>query len=174
VEVLWQDLRFAWRTLRRSPGFAIIAVLTLAIGIGANTAIFSVINTVILRPLPFPDSQRIDWVWETDENRNVRRGTASQAEFLDWRDRNRSFEELAAWRELFFTVTGNGEPEQSWGAQVSANFFRLFRVMPVLGRDFLADSNPARTMRLRTAGLSSVKPLACSAGVRLVGTMSSR
>ena len=139
MEVLWQDLRFAWRTLRRSPGFAIIAVLTLAIGIGANTAIFSVINTVILRPLPFPDSQRIDWVWETDENRNVRRGTASQAEFLDWRDRNRSFEELAAWRELFFTVTGNGEPEQSWGAQVSANFFRLFRVTPVLGRDFLAE-----------------------------------
>ena len=139
MEVLWQDLRFAWRTLRRSPGFTVIAVLTLAIGIGANAAIFSVINTVILRPLPFPDSQRIDWVWETDQNRGVRRGTASQAEFLDWRERNHSFEELAAWRELFFTVTGNGEPEQNWGAQVSGNFFRLFRVKPVLGRDFLAE-----------------------------------
>jgi putative ABC transport system permease protein len=139
VEVLWQDLRFSWRTLRRNPGFAIVAVLTLAIGIGANAAIFSVVNTVILRPLPFPESERIVWIWETDENRNVRHGTASQAEFLDWRDRNHSFEELAAWRQLFFTLTGNGEPEQNWGAQVSGNFFRLFRVTPVLGRDFLAE-----------------------------------
>lgn len=139
MEVLWQDLRFGWRMLRRSPGFAIVAVLTLAIGIGANAAIFSVINAVILRPLPFPASQRIVWIWETDENRNVRRGVASQAEFLDWRERNRSFEELAAWRELFFTLTGNGEPEQNWGAQVSGNFFRLFRVKPVLGRDFAGE-----------------------------------
>jgi putative ABC transport system permease protein len=139
LEVLWQDLRFGWRMLRRSPGFAIVAVLTLAIGIGATATIFSVINSVLLRPLPFPDSQRIVWIWETDENRNVHRGVASQAEFLDWRDRNHSFEELAAWRELFFTLTGNGEPEQNWGAQVSGNFFRLFRVKPVLGRDFLAE-----------------------------------
>lgn len=136
---LWQDLRFGWRMLRRSPGFTIVAVLTLAIGIGANAAIFSVINAVILRPLPFPDSQRIVWIWETDENRNVHRGVASQAEFLDWRDRNHSFQELAAWRELFFTLTGHGEPEQNWGAQVSANFFRLFQVKPVLGRDFAAE-----------------------------------
>ena len=135
MEVLWQDLRFGWRMLRRSPGFAIVAVLTLAIGIGANAAIFSVINSVILRPLPFPESQRIVWIWETDENRNVHRGVASQAEFLDWRDRNHSFEELAAWRELFFTLTGSGEPEQNWGAQVSGNFFRLFRVKPAqIGR----------------------------------------
>jgi putative ABC transport system permease protein len=139
VEVLWQDLRFGWRMLRRSSGFAIVAVLTLAIGIGANAAIFSVVNSVLLRPLPFPESQRIVWIWETDENRNVHRGTASQAEFLDWRDRNHSFEELAAWRELFFTLTGNGEPEQNWGSQVSGNFFRLLRVKPVLGRDFLAE-----------------------------------
>jgi putative ABC transport system permease protein len=125
--------------LRRSSGFAIVAVLTLAIGIGANAAIFSVVNSVLLRPLPFPESQRIVWIWETDENRNVHRGTASQAEFLDWRDRNHSFEELAAWRELFFTLTGNGEPEQNWGSQVSGNFFRLLRVKPVLGRDFLAE-----------------------------------
>src|SRR6202451_162210 len=125
--------------LRRSPGFAIVAVLTLAIGIGATAAIFSVINAVLLRPLPFPESQRIVWIWETDQNRNVRHGTASQLEFLDWRDRNHTFEELAAWRQLFFTLTGNGEPEQNWGAQVSANFFRLFRVKPVLGRDFVAE-----------------------------------
>ncbi len=139
MEILWQDLRFAWRTLRRSPGFAFVAVLTLAIGIGANAAIFSVVHTVLVRPLPFPNSERIDWIWETDANRNVRRGVASQAEFLDWRDRNHVFEELAAWRELFFTLTGNGEPEQDWGAQVSGNFFRLFQTKPALGRAFLPE-----------------------------------
>ena len=104
MEVLWQDLRFGWRMLRRSPGFAIVAVLTLAIGIGANAAIFSVVNSVILRPLPFPESQRIVWIWETDLNRNVRRGTASQAEFLDWRDRNHSFEERS--RRKFVRLAG--------------------------------------------------------------------
>jgi len=139
MEILWQDLRYGWRTLRRSPAFTIVAVLTLAIGIGANAAIFSVVNAVLLRPLPFPDSRRIVWIWETDENRNVHRGTASPAEFLDWRDRNHVFEELSAWRQLFFTVTGHHEAEQFWGAQVSGNFFRLFRVRPALGRDFLSE-----------------------------------
>ena len=134
--MLWQDLRFGWRMLRRSPGFAVVAVLTLAIGIGANTAIFSVIDAVLLRPLPFPDSKRIVFIWETDENRNVHNGTASPAEFLDWRDQNHVFEELSGWRSLFFTLTGNGEPEQEWGAQVTGNFFRLFRVNLALGRDF--------------------------------------
>ncbi|MFZ3215115.1 MAG: ABC transporter permease [Candidatus Acidiferrales bacterium] len=139
MDALWQDLRYGWRTLRRSLGFTVVAVLTLAIGIGANAAIFSVIHAVLLRPLPFPDSQRIVWIWETDANRNVRRGTASPAEFLDWRDRNHVFEELSAWRQLFFTVTGNREAEQFWGAQVSANFFSLFRVQPVLGRAFMPE-----------------------------------
>jgi predicted permease len=139
MEILWQDLRYGWRTLRRSPAFTIVAVLTLAIGIGANAAIFSVVNAVLLRPLPFPDSRRIVWIWETDENRNVHRGTASPAEFLDWRDRNHVFEELSAWRQLFFTVTGHHEAEQFWGAQVGGNFFRLFRVRPALGRDFLSE-----------------------------------
>jgi putative ABC transport system permease protein len=137
--MLWQDVQYGWRVLRRSPGFAIIAVLTLAIGIGANAAIFSVIHAVLLRPLPFPESNRVVWVWETDKNRNVRNGTASLAEFLDWRDQNHVFEELSAWRMLFFTITGNGEPEQDWGSQVTGNFFRMLRVKPMLGRDFLAE-----------------------------------
>lgn len=136
---LWQDMQYGWRVLRRSPGFAIVAVLTLAIGIGANAAIFSVIHAVLLRPLPFPESNRVVWVWETDENRNVRNGTASLAEFLDWRDQNHVFEELSAWRMLFFTISGNGEWEQDWGSQVTGNFFRMLRVKPILGRDFLAE-----------------------------------
>jgi len=139
MELIWNDLRYGLRMLRRSPGFTIVAVLTLAIGIGANAAIFSVINTVLLRPLPFPDSQRIVLVWETDPNRNVDRGIASPAEFLDWRDMNHSFQELSAWRTWFYNLTGNGEPQQVWGVHTSGNFFRMLGVAPVLGRDFIAD-----------------------------------
>ena len=93
MRTIWQDLQYGWRMLRRSPGFSLVAILTLAIGIGANAAMFSVIYTVLLRPLPFPDAQRIVFIWDTDPNRNVVRGVASPAEFLDWRDQNHSFEE---------------------------------------------------------------------------------
>ncbi len=136
METLWNDLRYGWRVMRRSPGFAAVAVLTLAIGIGANAAIFSIVNGVLLRPLPFPDSSRIVTIWETDPNRNVVRGTASPAEFLDWRDMNHSFAELSAWRSLLFTITGSGDAEQVHGSQVSGNFFRMLGSGPALGRDF--------------------------------------
>jgi len=139
METFWQDLRYGWRMLRRSPGFTAVAVLTLAVGIGANAAIFSIINTVLLRPLPFQDSDRIVLVWDTDPNRKIARGTASAAEFLDWRDQNHVFEELSAWRTWFYNLTGNGEPEQVWGVHTSGNFFRLLKVTPALGRDFLPD-----------------------------------
>src|ERR1700722_8192360 len=136
---LWQDLRFSARMLRRNPGFAIVAILTLAIGIGANAVIFSVVNGVLLRPLPFPDSKRIVTVWETDANRNVVHGTASAAELLDWQEMSHSFQDLSGWRALYFTITENGEPEQVWGSQISGNFFRTLRVSPVVGRDFTAE-----------------------------------
>ena len=135
----WRDLRYGARTLRRNPGFAVVAILTLAIGIGANVMIFSVVNGVLLRPLPFPDSQRIVTIWETDANRGIVHGTASAAELLDWRDLNHSFRDLSGWRPLYFTITGNGEPEQVWGSQVSGNFFKTLKVSPVLGRDFSAE-----------------------------------
>jgi putative ABC transport system permease protein len=139
METLWSDLRYGWRVMRRSPGFAAVALLTLAIGIGANAAIFSIVNGVLLRPLPFPDSGRIVTIWETDANRNVVRGTASPAEFLDWRDMNHSFAELSGWRSLLFTITGRGEAEQVHGSQVSGNFFRMLGVGPVIGRDFSSE-----------------------------------
>jgi putative ABC transport system permease protein len=135
----WQDLHYGARMLRRNPGFAAVAILTLAIGIGANVMIFSIVNGVLLRPLPFPDSQRIVTLWESDANRGIVHGTASAAEFLDWRDMNHSFQDLSGWRALYFTITGNGEPEQVWGSQVSGNFFRMLQVSPVLGRDFSAE-----------------------------------
>jgi predicted permease len=136
---MWQDLKYGWRMLRRSPGFAAVAILTLGIGIGANAAIFSVINTLLLRPLPFPDAQRIVFIWETDPNRNITRGIASPAEFLDWTDQNRSFEALSAWRTWFYNLTGSGEPEQVWGVHSSGNFFRMLGVAPALGRDFIPE-----------------------------------
>jgi putative ABC transport system permease protein len=145
METLWNDLRYGWRVMRRSPGFAAVAILTLAIGIGANAAIFSIVNGVLLRPLPFPDSSRIVTIWETDANRNVVRGTASPAEFLDWRDVNHSFAELSGWRSLLFTITGSGNAEQVHGSQVTGNFFRMLGVGPVIGRDFSSeDEKPGR------------------------------
>jgi putative ABC transport system permease protein len=138
---IWQDLRYGWRMLRRSPGFTVVAILTLAIGIGANAAMFSIINTVLLRQLPFPDAQRIVFVWGTDPNRNVTRGVASPAEFLDWREQGRSFEELSAWRTWFYNLTGTNEPEQVFGVHASSNFFRLLGITPVLGRDFIAEED---------------------------------
>jgi putative ABC transport system permease protein len=136
METLWQDLRFGCRMLLRNPGFAIVAVLTLAIGIGATVAIFSVVNGVLLHPLPFRNPDRIVLLWETEASRDIDRGTASLAEFLDWRDQSHTFQELSAYRVLYFTLTGQGEPEQVSGAQTSANFFRLLGVQPFLGRDF--------------------------------------
>lgn len=137
--MFWKDLQYGWRMLRRSPGFTAVAILTLAIGIGANTAIFSVIYAVLFHPLPFHEPDRIVLIWETDPNRNVSRGIASPAEFLDWCDMNHVFQELSAWRTWFYNLTGNGEPEQVWGVHTSGNFFRLLGVTPILGRGFIAD-----------------------------------
>ncbi|MGH9706886.1 MAG: ABC transporter permease [Candidatus Acidiferrales bacterium] len=133
---LWQDLRYGWRMLRTNPGFAVVAVLTLAIGIGANTALFSIIDGVMLRPLPYPDSQNLVLIWETDANRGVTRGAVSAADLLDWRSMNHVFQEMSGWRALFYTVAGKDGTDQIWGAQVTANFFRLLGVHPLAGRDF--------------------------------------
>ena len=139
METLWQDVRYGWRVLQHSPGFAVVAALTLAIGIGANAAIFSAVDAFLLRPLPYSDPNGIVMVWDTDPNRNLYRATASPAEFLDWRDMNHVFGELSAWRPSFVTITGGGEPEQVWGIRVTGNFFHLFGIKPILGRDFSAE-----------------------------------
>ncbi|HUJ30765.1 MAG TPA: ABC transporter permease [Candidatus Acidoferrum sp.] len=133
---LWQDVKYGWRMLRRSPGFAVVAVLTLAIGIGANAAIFSVVDTIVLRPLPFVDSGRIVVIFDTNANRKILRGTVSAAEFLDWRDMNHVFKELSAIRPSYVTVTGGGEAEQIWGVYTTGNLFPMLGVKPALGRGF--------------------------------------
>ena len=136
IEHLLQDLRYAARTFRRAPGFLLLTVLTIAIGVGANAAIFSIVNAVLLRPLPF--GRPNDLVLVTDSDRRTRQsnGDASPANFLDWRVRQHSFTALAAFRQATFALTGGDRPESVAGAIVNANFFDILDVTPALGRTF--------------------------------------
>ncbi len=130
------DLRHSLRTLRKTPGFTVVAVLILALGIGANTAIFSVVNSVVLRPLPYPYSDRLALIWETDLKDGIQREGASAPNFLDWKEKNRSFDEMALLEVGTGTVTGNGEPEQVVGLRVTTNFLGMLGGRTVLGRAF--------------------------------------
>jgi predicted permease len=139
METLWQDIRYGARMLARNRGFAAVAVLTLALGIGANSAIFSVIYAILLRPVPFPEPQQLVNIWQPDSNRGIATGLTSAPEYLEWRERQHSFQDIAAWKIEFRAVRGQEHPEQVWGSKVSANFLRMFGVRPFLGRDFLPD-----------------------------------
>lgn len=135
----WQDLRYGARQLARSPGFTAVAVLTLALGIGATTAIFSVLSAILLRPLPYGEPDRIVSVWEKRPRENVFDNVVSPADFLDWRERNRVFESMAAQILVPLDLTGAGEPESLFASQVSAPFFEVFGMQPALGRFFLPE-----------------------------------
>jgi putative ABC transport system permease protein len=132
-----QDLRYGLRVLRKTPVFTAVAVLTLAVGIGANSAIFSLAHAILLQPLPFPQSDHLVMVWETDLNRQVTRGIVAPAELLDWSQQAHSFESLGALRTWFYNLSGGSEPEQVWGMSVTPNFFDVLRISPSLGRSFL-------------------------------------
>jgi putative ABC transport system permease protein len=137
MQTLWQDLCYGLRMLRRNPGFTIVAVISLALDIGATTAIFSVLHGVVLRPLPYRDPARLAMLWSDDPKHNVREEGVSYPNFLDWRAQSRSFEDLAVCsRRLSFTLFGTDESERIAGALVSANLFGLLGVAPALGRDF--------------------------------------
>jgi len=133
---LWQDLRFGARMLVKQPGFNLIAVLTLALGIGANTAIFSVVNGVLLRPLPFTEPERILSVWATDAKRGQDRRVVSYPNFADWRAQQSFFERIAGYEGANVTLTGMGAPEQLRGLDASADLFPLLGVPTLLGRWF--------------------------------------
>jgi putative ABC transport system permease protein len=137
---LFQDFRYALRQLRKNPGFTAVAVLTLALGLGANTAIFSVIDAVLLRPLPFHSPSRLVVVKPTEPGRRDDIGV-SYPTFLDWRARNHVFDGLSVFREDDFTLTGRGEPAHLTGAVVSANIFSVLGVPPVIGRDFVPEED---------------------------------
>jgi putative ABC transport system permease protein len=143
IDAFRQDLRYSIRRLRRSPGFAALAILTLAIGIGANAAIFSIVNTVLLRPLPFADPSRLVFLQQNIRQTKATSRDASPANFLDWRARNHSLSGLAALRDSTFALAGGDRPERVGGAIVNANFFEVLGVAPALGRTFQpADEQP--------------------------------
>ncbi len=144
MTTLWQDIRYGFRTLLKKPGFTAITVLTLALGIGVNSAIFSVVNAVLLRPLPFAEADRLVYVEGLDFRDNTKGGSISPPDFLDYREQTHTFERFAAFQPLSFTLTGEAEPERVTSARVSAGFFETLGVQPVAGgRTFLAEEEEA-------------------------------
>jgi putative ABC transport system permease protein len=139
LDTLWQDLRFGVRTLVRSPATSAVALFTLALGIGANTALFSVVNGVLLKPLPFPQPDRLVFLMESSPARGIPRLGIAPPNFDDWRRQNGVFEAMAAVRERRFNLTGGDRPETLAGASVTPEFLRVMGIRPVLGRGFLAE-----------------------------------
>lgn len=143
MKSLWQDLRYGGRKLLQTPGFTVVALLTLIFGIGANTAIFSVINAVLFRPLPFEQPDRLVQLWENDLSEGEDRNEASPANFLDWRQQSQSFAEMSAFVPRNFNLTDENEPERVLGQRVSANLFTLLGTRAALGRTFNPDEGQA-------------------------------
>jgi putative ABC transport system permease protein len=141
MEFIIKDIRYAVRGLVKRPGFTVIALITLALGIGANTAIFSVVNAVLLRPLPFRDPEQLVMVWEDAAFAGFPRNTPAPANYVDWKNQNQSFSDMAATAETSFNITGDGEPERVTAYSVTANFFPVLGVQPLLGRGFLPEED---------------------------------
>ena len=140
-----QDLRYGLRTLIKNPGFTIVAVIALALGIGANSAIFSVVNAVLLRPLPYKNPDQLVVIWENATHLGFPKDTPSPANFLDWRQQSSLFEGMAAFAERSFNLTGVGEPERLDGRRVSANLFEMLGVKPIVGRTFVPQEDQPGT-----------------------------
>src|ERR1700677_2389238 len=139
MTTLSQDLRYALRMLLKSPGFAAIAVLTLALGIGANTTLFSVVNGVLLNPLPYPHSEQLAAVYGSTPGFD--QGPVVYLNFLDWQRDTQTFSSMAVYRNQDYNVTGTAEAERLAGYMISAGFFSTLGVQPVLGRTFRSDDD---------------------------------
>ena len=138
LEEVWQDLRYGARMLMKQPGFTLIAVLTLALGIGANTAIFSIVNAVLLRPLPYQAPERLVIVQERESGGGF---SPSYPNFVDWRAQNQAFEKIAVFNRGDYNLTGSGEPERILTAQTTADLFATLRVNAALGRVYTEDED---------------------------------
>lgn len=145
---LIQDIRFGLRMLLKSPSISIVATIALALGIGANTAIFSVVNAVLLRPLPFPDPDSLVALFETDKTRGQSRGSHSYPNFFDLRAQNSVFERVSTYRSGDYIMTGRGEPARLQGSVVTADLFPLLGVQPIIGRAFLPDDDKPSDTRV--------------------------
>jgi putative ABC transport system permease protein len=139
THTLWLDIRYAFRLLRKSPGFTIAAVLTLALGIGANAAIFSVSNAFLRKPIWFPEINRLVMVVNNLPGQSGDRNSVSPADYLAWKSESRSFEKMGAFEWSDVNLTGNGDPQKLTGANVTSNFFDVLQIPPQLGRGFLLD-----------------------------------
>src|SRR5437867_1336665 len=133
------DLKFAFRQLLNNPGFTAVAVLTLALGIGANTAIFSVVNAVLLRPLPYPESGRL--VWLSERGPNFPTMSISYPNFTDWRSQQGVFEQIGVYNWGSYNLTGKGEPQRLTAVRISADGFSALRAHPAIGRLFNNDED---------------------------------
>ena len=140
METLFRDVRYGFRGLWKRPGFTAIALVALALGIGANTAIFSLVNAVVLQPLPYPEPDRLVWVWGSFSGGN--RASVSPPDYLDFRNQNKTFEQFAATGSITSpaTLTGGGEPERLTASVVTGNYFQALGVAPALGRGFSLDN----------------------------------
>ncbi|MBZ5493542.1 MAG: ABC transporter permease [Acidobacteriia bacterium] len=146
MTTLLQDLRYGLRTLSKSPAFTVIALFTLALGIGANTAIFSIVNAVLLKPLPFPDSDKLVFMTSAFEKQGVTRNfSTSYADFLDWRSTAKSFTAMASYHGDSFTLAGMDQPLHVSGETVSGDFFSILGTQPLLGRGFNRDEEKPGT-----------------------------
>jgi putative ABC transport system permease protein len=142
MSTLFQDLKFATRLLLKAPSFTAVALLTLSLGIGASVAIFSVVNTLLLQPLPYPQADRLVMLWQDFRERGGPEDEwLTPANFFDWRARAQAFEDIAVYRGGSANLTGQGEPERVTGWTVSSGFFRVLGVTPALGRDFVPDDD---------------------------------
>jgi putative ABC transport system permease protein len=154
METFWQDVRYGLRMLAKNPGFTAVALLTLALGIGANTAIFSILDAVLLRPLPFPEPQRLVAIWGIDAKTGETHRAISYPDLMDLRDQNHSLESLAAFTDASFTLTGSGEPVLLHGGIVSASLLSVLHSSPELGRGFSAsDDDPGTRVVLLSHAL---------------------
>ena len=148
MEPLLQDLRFGARMLFKNSGFTLIAVITLALGIGVNTAIFSVVSAVLLRPLPYPEPDKLVMLWEQRIREGVNNNAVAPADFRDWRARNQVFTNIAAMFVIPLNLSEGNEPERITAGQVSASFFEALGIKPMLGRGFLAEEEQAGRNRV--------------------------
>jgi len=138
-----KDAVYGLRMLLKSPGFTVVALLSLALGIGANTAIFNVVNQVLLHPLPYPDPDRLVSVWSTIPRLGIPQFASSVPDFLDWRAQNHAFQQMAAIQGAAANMTGVGRPERIQVFEASANVFSLLGMQPALGRGFVAEDEQA-------------------------------
>jgi putative ABC transport system permease protein len=154
METIIKDIRYGVRGLLKRPAFTLIAVITLALGIGANAAIFSVVNAVLLKPLQFRDPDRLAVVWEEASYAGFPRNTPAVGNYADWKNHAQSFEDMAAMADRSFNLTGDGEPERVGASAVTYNLFGLLGVQPIVGRTFTADEDKPGANKVAVLGYS--------------------